>query len=100
MAHRLTRQSSLATWAFIITPVATRLQPRTGMPFWISPTSISNQESQNKSMKHRLLLLLAALCVMGVARAEKLSPIRVDALTCEHLTNPIGIGNQQPRLSW
>jgi alpha-L-rhamnosidase len=44
--------------------------------------------------------LLAALCLLGPARAENLSPVRVDALTCEHLTNPIGIGNRQPRFSW
>jgi alpha-L-rhamnosidase len=48
----------------------------------------------------RHILLLAALCVAGLARAENLSPVKLDALTCEHLTNPIGIGNQQPRLSW
>jgi alpha-L-rhamnosidase len=43
---------------------------------------------------------LAALCLLGSASAENLSPVRVGALTCEHLTNPIGIGNRQPRLSW
>ncbi|HKW30248.1 MAG TPA: family 78 glycoside hydrolase catalytic domain, partial [Verrucomicrobiae bacterium] len=51
-------------------------------------------------MTRCLLCLLAALCVAGSIRAENLSPIRVDALTCEHLTDPIGIGNRQPRLSW
>jgi len=34
------------------------------------------------------------------ARAENLSPVKISALTCEHLTNPIGIGNPFPRLSW
>ena len=55
------------------------------------------------SMTRHLLLFLAALCVIGPVyadRAENLSPVRVDALTCEHLTNPVGIGTSQPRLSW
>ena len=51
-------------------------------------------------MTRRILFLLAALCVIGPAHAENLSPARVDALTCEHLTNPVGVGNPQPRLSW
>ncbi len=54
-------------------------------------------------MIRRILLFLAALCVIGPAYtdcAENLSPVHVDALTCEHLTNPMGIGNPQPRLSW
>jgi alpha-L-rhamnosidase len=51
-------------------------------------------------MMRPMLAFLAALCVTGSARAEKLSPVRIDALMCEHLTNPVGIGNQQPRLSW
>ena len=49
-------------------------------------------------MTRRIVSLLAALCVIPSLRAE--SPVRVDALTCEHLTNPIGIGNLHPRLSW
>ncbi len=51
-------------------------------------------------MTRRLLCLLAALFVAGSIRAEDLSPVRVEALTCEHLTHPVGIGNRQPRLSW
>ncbi len=51
-------------------------------------------------MMRRILSLLAALCVISSVRAENLSPVQIDALTCEHLTNPVGIGNQQPRLSW
>jgi alpha-L-rhamnosidase len=51
-------------------------------------------------MSRRILSLLAALCVAGSVRAENLSPVKIYALTCEHLSNPIGIGNQQPRLSW
>src|ERR1035438_1894507 len=43
---------------------------------------------------------MTAMCLVTSARAENLSPVRVDALTCEHLTNPVGIGNQKPRLSW
>jgi alpha-L-rhamnosidase len=49
-------------------------------------------------MSRRVVFLLAALCVTHSLRAE--SSVRVDALTCEHLTNPVGIGNQQPRFSW
>ena len=51
-------------------------------------------------MSRRILSLLAALCVAGSVRAENLSPVKIYALTCEHLSNPAGIGNQQPRLSW
>ena len=38
-------------------------------------------------------------CVDGM-RGQPVSPVRVDTLTCEHETNPIGIGVTQPRLSW
>lgn len=51
-------------------------------------------------MRRRIAFVLVALGMMGLARAENLSPLRIDALTCEHLINPIGIGNQQPCLSW
>jgi alpha-L-rhamnosidase len=51
-------------------------------------------------MSRRFLSLLAALCVMGSVRAENPSPVKIYALECEHLSNPMGIGNQQPRLSW
>jgi alpha-L-rhamnosidase len=49
---------------------------------------------------YRLLIFLAALLVSGPIHAESLSLVRLDALTCEHLSNPIGIGFLQPRLSW
>jgi alpha-L-rhamnosidase len=51
-------------------------------------------------MTRRIISLLAALCVLSSVRAENLSPVKIDALTCEHLVNPVGIGNTQPRLSW
>jgi alpha-L-rhamnosidase len=51
-------------------------------------------------MMHRFLTILAASLVMISARAENLSPAKIYALTCEHLTNPAGIGNPFPRLSW
>ena len=54
-----------------------------------------------KPLPMRLFLfpvLLAAAA--GLVRAESLSPVRLGALTCEHLTNPIGLGIRQPRLSW
>jgi alpha-L-rhamnosidase len=47
-----------------------------------------------------VFILLAAWFVAGSAYAESLSPVRLYALTCEHLSNPIGIGVVQPRLSW
>jgi alpha-L-rhamnosidase len=51
-------------------------------------------------MTRQILSLLAAWCVILSLHAETSSPVQVDALTCEHLVNPMGIGNQQPRLSW
>ncbi len=51
-------------------------------------------------MMRRILSLLAAVCVLGSVRAQELSPVRLDALTCDHLVNPIGIGNRPPSLSW
>ncbi len=51
-------------------------------------------------MTRRIFCLMAAMCLAGSIRAEILSPVRIYALTCEHLANPIGIGNRQPRLSW
>ncbi|HXT10334.1 MAG TPA: hypothetical protein VN873_02140 [Candidatus Angelobacter sp.] len=51
-------------------------------------------------MMRRILSLLAALCLIHSARADSVSPVQVDALTCEHLVNPLGIGQPQPRLSW
>ena len=51
-------------------------------------------------MKMLSLALLAALFLMVPARAETVSPVKIYALTCEHLTNPTGIGNPLPRLSW
>ena len=51
-------------------------------------------------MTRHILSLLAAWCVIFSIHAGTVSPVQVDALTCEHLTNPMGIGNQQPRLSW
>src|SRR4051812_44277366 len=44
-----------------------------------------------------LLLIFAGASVL---RAQPVSPVHVDALTCEHEINPIGIGVAQPRLSW
>ena len=34
---------------------------------------------------------------IGVASA---SPVKVSHLTCEHISNPIGIGIAEPQLSW
>jgi alpha-L-rhamnosidase len=48
----------------------------------------------------RLFSIFAAFLLIESLHAENLSPVRLDALTCEHLQNPIGIGAEQPRLSW
>jgi alpha-L-rhamnosidase len=42
-----------------------------------------------------------AVCLVAAAlQAETLSPVRLYALACEHLQNPIGLGVREPRLSW
>jgi alpha-L-rhamnosidase len=51
-------------------------------------------------MTHKFVTVLAVLFLIVSARAESLSPVKIDALTCEHFTNPAGIGSQFPRLSW
>jgi len=51
-------------------------------------------------MKLRPPALLAVAVFACALHAENLSPVHLDALTCEHLTDPIGIGATQPRLSW
>ncbi len=57
-------------------------------------------KSQRTLLIPRLFSMLAACLLAGSAHAENLSPVRLYALTCEHLPNPIGIGSQLPRLSW
>jgi alpha-L-rhamnosidase len=42
-------------------------------------------------------LLFILLCFAFTAKAQ---PVSLIDLTCEHLTNPIGITEKQPRLSW
>ncbi|HTV61900.1 MAG TPA: family 78 glycoside hydrolase catalytic domain, partial [Verrucomicrobiae bacterium] len=51
-------------------------------------------------MTRLIYCLVAILWLAGAALAENLSSAQIYDLTCEHLVNPIGIGNQQPRLSW
>jgi len=51
-------------------------------------------------MKSRSLFIAAALFLAGSLAAQSVSPVRLGALTCEHQTNPVGIGDTQPRLSW
>ena len=51
-------------------------------------------------MNSRLFSIFAAFLLIESLHAENLSPVRLDALPCEHLQNPIGIGAEQPRLSW
>ena len=51
-------------------------------------------------MTQRIVTVLALYFLVGSVRAENLSPVQIDALTCEHLSNPIGIGNQIPAPSW
>ncbi len=43
---------------------------------------------------------IAVVLIRPVSGAARPSPVRVDALTCEHLANPMGIGIREPRLSW
>jgi len=57
-------------------------------------------ESQRTLLIPRLFSVLTACLLAGPVHAENLSPVRLYALTCEHLQNPVGIGIQQPRLSW
>lgn len=42
------------------------------------------------------ILLFTLLCLAFTAQAQ----VTVSDLTCEHLVNPIGIAEKQPRLSW
>src|SRR5215469_10110001 len=51
-------------------------------------------------MTRRFITVLSVFFLIVSVRAEDLSPVKIYGLTCEHLTNPIGIGNQFPRLSW
>ena len=52
-------------------------------------------------MSRFLVLALGSLCFLGCAVSPgNVSPVRVTALTCEHLVDPVGIGAAQPRLSW
>ena len=43
------------------------------------------------------ILLFALLCIVFTAKAQA---ITLTDLTCEHLTNPLGIAEKQPRFSW
>ena len=43
------------------------------------------------------ILLFSLFCVVFTAQAQT---VTLSDLTCEHLTNPIGIAEKQPRLSW
>ncbi len=62
--------------------------------------SHTGNEFQRGPAMRRLFSILAALFVVGSVPAENLSPVRLYALTCEQLENPVGIGVRQPRLSW
>jgi len=50
-------------------------------------------------MTPRSLTVLALLLLAGPLAAQT-SPVRLGDLTCEHQTNPVGIGETAPRLSW
>ncbi|HEY1663942.1 MAG TPA: family 78 glycoside hydrolase catalytic domain [Verrucomicrobiae bacterium] len=54
----------------------------------------------NNIMSRRITSLLVTLFIVVSAQADNLSPVGIYGLTCEHLTNPIGIGSQTPRFSW
>jgi alpha-L-rhamnosidase len=49
------------------------------------------------------VLALCSLFLIGCALpapSSSVSPARLTALTCEHFTNPVGIGIARPRFSW
>jgi alpha-L-rhamnosidase len=50
----------------------------------------------------RVLSCLTAVVILlsAALQAQDISPVRLEALRCEQLENPIGIGVRQPRLSW
>ena len=51
-------------------------------------------------MKPQQVALLNALFLCAALQAQGHAAVSLSALSCEHLQNPIGIGNLQPRLSW
>src|SRR5215217_7032643 len=46
--------------------------------------------------KYKLLLFFIVVCIS----ADAASPLKPDRLTCEYIENPLGICEQQPRLTW
>ena len=48
----------------------------------------------------RFVALFTAFFAASLLQAQSVSPVRLGELTTEHETNPIGIGEAQPRLSW
>ena len=54
--------------------------------------------SQNfKNLFFKLLLIVAVLLTSS---CSKVSMVKVEGLKCEYRTNPLGIDNLKPRLSW
>ena len=66
----------------------------------VTTVRASSRRLLQYSLSRLTSVFLATLFAVGPARAEALSPVGIYALTCEHLANPVGIGNQRPRLSW
>ena len=51
-------------------------------------------------MNRSILLLTAASLVVAGCGGQSYSPMRIESLTCEYRTNPLGIDNPKPRLGW
>jgi alpha-L-rhamnosidase len=51
------------------------------------------------ALRHISSVAFSILCVSSFAFAAD-SPVKLAELTAEHMTNPVGVGFTQPRLSW
>src|SRR5437868_2670967 len=85
-----------------------RLPPRRVRDFDSSMSRILRSRAGRERHEDRALIicrgttvwaLTALLCGASLA-AQRVSSVRLYALQCEHLDNPIGIGKPAPRLSW
>ena len=59
-----------------------------------------NKLNQEKKKKFFFLLLLCCLVIAPVIYSQNRTVCKADNLRCDYLTNPIGIDNPIPRLSW
>src|SRR5262249_36525873 len=68
--------------------------------FFTRSHQLSCPANRKTSMRHLISSVLAFLSFTVAVHAQEISPVKLDALACEHLNNPLGIGAQTPRLSW